>query len=131
MLSNRLNISLDSLMAAEIAGESSGGRAEVTGTILINSPHENVVVSCYKVTSSQKMKTGKEAPHFALFGVSSGCASFWGELTTFLGWYEDEEQIAKEVGAIQAAILNGQQAYELKYSVKVERHWFGMKILRD
>ena len=48
-----------------------------------------------------------------------------------MGWYEDEEQIAKEVGAIQAAILNGQPAYELKYSVKVERHWFGMKILRD
>ena len=131
LLSNRLNISLDILMATEIAREGGGGRAEVTGTILITSPHENVVVSCYKVISSQKMKTGKEAPHFALFGVSSGCASFWGEPTTFLGWYEDEEQIAKEVGAIQAAILNGQPAYKLKYSVKVERHWFGMKILRD
>ena len=131
LLSNRLNISLDSLMAAEIARESGSGRAEVTGTILITSPHENVVVSCYKVISSQKMKTGKEAPHFALFGVSSGSASFWGEPTTFLGWYEDEEQIAKEVGAIQEAILNGQPSYELKYSVKVERHWFGMKILRD
>ena len=71
LLSNRLNISLDSLMATEIAREGGGGRAEVTGTILITSPHENVVVSCYKVISSQKMKTGKEAPHFALFGVSS------------------------------------------------------------
>lgn len=54
-----------------------------------------------------------------------------GRAHDFLGWYEDEEQIAKEVSAIQAAILNGQPAYELKYSVKVERHWFGMKILRD
>ena len=58
VLSNRLNISLDSLMAAEIAGESSGGRSEVTGTILITSPHENVVGSCYKVISSHKMRTG-------------------------------------------------------------------------
>jgi cysteine sulfinate desulfinase/cysteine desulfurase-like protein len=90
------NISLDSLMSEEIAKESNNTNTNVTGSIIITSPHENVIVTCYKVCSSGKMSGGKAAPQYALYGFSKGSTSFWGEPTTFLGWYADKEQITKE-----------------------------------
>jgi len=131
LLSDRLNISLDSLMSAEIIKEGHAGIGSVTGNITITSPYESVITNCYKVVSSQKMKGGKEAPKYALFGVSSGVNSFWGEATTFLGWYADKEQLTKEISDIQNAIVQGIPAYELKYSVKVERHWLSLKMVND
>lgn len=122
LLSRRLNISLDSLLSAEIAGEAGAGQS-VTGQIIITSPHENVILTCYKVISSQKMMGSKKSPKYALFGVSNGCYSFWGEPTTFLGWYADQEAITREVSSIQQAIQCGIPSYELKYSAKVERKW--------
>lgn len=130
-LSQQLNVSLDGLLSTEIAQESNVKNAHVTGKVLISSPHENVIVSCYKVTSSQKFKGKKGSPQYALFGVSSGYGSFWGEPTTLLGWYANEEQITKEIANIQNAIMNGIPSYKLKYSVKVERHWFSLKIVND
>lgn len=59
------------------------------------------------------MKDGKEVPKYALFGVSSGAGSFWRKATTFLGWYADKEQIAKEISDIQSAIVKGIPVYEL------------------
>ena len=108
LLSSKLNVSLDSLLALEIVRETSGNKTPVTGTILISSPYENVVVSCYKVGSSGKMLGGEGSPQYFLFGVSSGGASFWGEPTTFLGWYADKEQITKEVEEIRQAIFRGE-----------------------
>lgn len=126
LLSSRLNISLDSLMSVEIARESSTDKSgtdkrKVTGKIVITSPNENVVVTCYKVISSGKFRGGKREPQYALFAVSEGYYSFWGQPTTFLGWYKDEEQISKEIAEIQQAIAAGTETYELKYSAKVER----------
>ncbi|WP_343207888.1 helix-turn-helix transcriptional regulator [Anaerolentibacter hominis] len=131
VLSNRLNISLDGLMAAEIAKETSRENPEITGKLIITSPNENVIVNCYKVVSSQKMKGRKDSPKYALFGVSSEASSYWGEPTTFLGWYAQEEDIANEISGIQNAILKGIPSYELKYSVKVERHGLSMKIVQE
>lgn len=131
LLSNRLNISLDSLMAAEIAREDTRASGNVTREILITSPHENVIVRCYKVISSQKMRGRKGSPQYAMFGVSSGNVSFWGEPTTFLGWYADKEHIAKEIQEIQEAIAAGIGAYELKYSAKTERHWLSMRMIDE
>lgn len=131
LLSKRLNISLDSLMATEIIKEGSMDSTNVTGNITITSHYENAIVNCYKVISSQKMRGGKKSPKYALFGVSSGVSSFWGEATAFLGWYADKEQLEKEISHIQSAIEKGIPAYELKYNVKVERHWLKLKMVTD
>ena len=130
LLSSKLNISLDSLMSTEIAKQTSNN-ANVTGTIVITSPHENVIATCYKVSSSGKMLGGKSSPQYSLFGVSKGIASFWGTPTTFLGWYADKEQITKEIEEIQRAIANGIPTYTLKYSAKTERRWAKVKIVEE
>ena len=69
LLSNKLNISLDSLMSTEIVQENDG---QVTGKIIITSPYEDVLVTCYKVQSTGKMKGRKNSPQYALFAVSDG-----------------------------------------------------------
>lgn len=130
LLSSKLNISLDSLMSTEIAKQTSN-KANVTGTIVITSPHENVIATCYKVSSSGKMLGGKSSPQYSLFGVSKGIASFGGEPTTFLGWYADKEQITKEITEIQKAIADGIPTYTLKYSAKTERRWAKVKIVEE
>lgn len=121
LLSNKLNVSLDSLMSTEIAKESCSDSSKITGSITITSPNENVVTTCYKVMASQKIKGGKKAPEYSLFGVGSGGNYYWGEPTTFLGWYANKELISKEIKEIQQAIKQEIQTYELKYSARVER----------
>ncbi len=129
LLSGKLDVSLDRLMAQERIQSSASGPA--TGTILITSPHENVVASCYKIMSSQKMHGGKRAPQYALYGVSGGITSFWGEATTFLGWYANQEALAKEVDEIFGALQAGVQSYTLQYSVKVARKWLGLTMTEE
>ena len=129
ILSGKLNVSLDSLMSTNISQEDDHKKATATGNITITSPHANAVVSCYKVLSSEKMLGGNAAPQYALFGVSPGTSSFWGESTTFLGWYADREQVTKEISEIQNAIANGLTVYTLKYSSKTKRRWTGIKII--
>ena len=129
LLSHKLNISLDSLMSTEIVQTSGSGSGNVTGTIIITSPHENVIATCYKVSSSGKMSGGKSSPQYALFGISNGTPSFWGEPTTFLGWYANKELISKEISEIYSAIQNGVATYTLKYSAKTERKWMRIKII--
>ena len=131
LLSSKLNISLDSLMSAEIAQNNNSENQKVTGTIMISSPNENVIATCYKVMSSGKMKGGKKSPQYALFGVSNGSSSFWGEPTIFWGWYASHELLSKEVSEIQKAIIQGIPAYELKYNAKVERKWLRMTMIDE
>ena len=131
LLSSKLNISLDSLISAEIAQNNNSENQKVTGTIMISSPNENVIATCYKVMSSGKMKGGKKSPQYALFGVSNGSSSFWGEPTIFLGWYASHELLSKEVSEIQKAIIQGIPAYELKYNAKVERKWLRMTMIDE
>ena len=126
-----MNVSLDWLMEVKLIKENQNENTKVTGTITIISPNENVIVSCYKVVSSGKMHGGKKTPQYALFGVSSGGNSFWGEPTIFLGWYATKEQLEKEIEAIQNAIRNGIVTYELQYSAKTERKWNGIKLLEE
>ena len=59
LLSSKLNISLDYLMATELSQQSTNHKGNVTGQITITSPHENVIATCYKVLSSEKMHGGK------------------------------------------------------------------------
>ena len=72
LLSNKLNISLDSLMSTEIAQENGKNDGQVTGKIIVTSPYEDVLVTCYKVQSTGKMKGRKNSPQYALFAVSDG-----------------------------------------------------------
>ena len=131
LLSSKLNVSLDYLMATEISQQSANNKGNITGQITITSPYENVITTCYKVLSSGKMHGGKSSPQYALFGVHNGI-SFWGdEPTTFLGWYADKEQITKEISEIHNAIVNGTATYVLKYSAKTERKWMKVKIIEQ
>lgn len=70
VLSSQLHVSLDDLLATEIAKEKGETHDCVSGNITINSLFENVVVTCYKVEASKKMKGGSDEPHYALFAVS-------------------------------------------------------------
>ena len=129
LLSEKLHVSLDALMSAEDSCAPVADNSRVTGTITITSPNENVIATCGKVIASGKMRGGKTAPQYALFGVSSGGSVFWGEPTTFLGWYADWELVSKEVESIRAAVASGIPAYTLQYSAKTERRWTGVKII--
>ena len=131
LLSKKLNVSLDYLMATGISQQSTNNKGNVTGQITITSPHENVITTCYKVLSSGKMHGGKSSPQYALFGVNNGISRFGDEPTTFLGWYADKEQITKEVIEIKNAIASGIPVYTLKYSVKTERRFTRIKIIED
>ncbi len=128
LLSSKLCISLDSLMATEITQEPNTEKQNVTGTITITSPFEHVIATCHKVAASGKMSGGKSSPQYALFGTSEGKEFFGGEPNTFLGWYANEEDIAKEIMEIHDAIVNGIATYILKYSVRTEKRLLGIKI---
>ncbi len=131
LLSKKLNVSLDRLMSNEAVGGSDTRDMKISGSIVITSPHENTIVSCYKVASSRKMKGGKNSPQYALFGVDRGGSNFWGEPTTFLGWYANEEMISKEIEEIHKAISQGIQTYTLQYSAKTQRRWASVKIVEE
>lgn len=127
LLGKELDTSLDELMGnAPIAITTSDSKLNPSSILLI-SPYENVIVSGYKVISSKKMKGGKNSPHYALFTVSDH-ATFWGQPTTFLGWYAHKEDIESEISQIKQAMLRKEESYELQYSVKVKRHGMMMKI---
>ena len=128
LLSSKLNISLDSLMATEITQESNTQKQNVTGKITITSPIERVIATCHKVVSSQKMSSGKSSPQYALFGKSEGIGFFGDEPTAFLGWYATEEDISKEIIEIHDAIVNGITTYTLQYSVRTRKRLLGIKI---
>lgn len=128
LLSNKLNISLDSLMATEITQKSDDEKKKVTGTITITSPFEHVIATCHKVVASGKMAGGKSSPQYALFGTSEGKEFFGGEPTTFLSWYANEEDISKEIMEIHDAIANGIASYTLKYSAKTKKSLLSIKI---
>ena len=106
-------------------------KEDKAGLIVITSPHENVIATCYKVAASGKVHGGKSAPQYMLFGVDRGGSNFWGEPTTFLGWYANEEQISKEIAEIHRAILQGKPTYTLQYSAKTQRRWASVKIVEE
>lgn len=129
-ISGKLDVSLDDLMGT---GKSTG-RSRQDGRITIISPHENVIVTCYKVEpvplGTRYMKK-EDSPHFALSAVGMEAHPFWGQPKTFLGWYADEEQAGREIAEIRDALARGDAQYELKYSVRAERRGLRMKIVDE
>ena len=131
LLSSKLNVSLDALMSVERNFAAGAKTGNTSGLIIITSPHETVIARCYKVAASGKMRGGKDAPQYALYGVDTGGSNFWGEPTTFLGWYANEEQISKEIAEIHKAILQGLPTYTLQFSSKTQRRWASVKIVEE
>ena len=131
LLSSKLSVSLDSLMETEIAQKSNIQNKNVTGKITITSPIENVIATCHKVVSSQKMSSGKSSPQYALFGMTEGSDFLGGQSTTFLGWYANEKDISKEIMEIHDAIINGIPTYDLKYNVRTEKRFLSIKIIKE
>ena len=131
LLSTKLNISLDALMSVEMKRGAGVKDENKSGLIIITSPHENVIATCYKVAASNKMRGGKASPQYSLFGVDRGGSNFWGEPTTFLGWYANEEQISKEIEQIHNAISRGVPTYTRQFSVKTQRRWASVKIVDE
>ena len=131
LLSSKLNISLDALMDIEMNRDERVKNENRSGLIVITSPHENVIATCYKVAASGKMRGGKNSPQYALFGVDRGGSNFWGEPNTLLGWYASEEQISKEIAQIHNAISKGIPTYTLQFSAKTKRRWASVKIVEE
>jgi hypothetical protein len=119
------------LMGTAVSVDPRPKGTDITGSIVIISPHENVITTCYKVMASGKMKGGKKSPKYALGGMDRGGSNFWGQPTTFLGWYTDEEMISKEIEEIHKAISKGIPTYTLQYSVKTERRWASIRIVEE
>ena len=93
----------------------------VTGSIVITSPHENVIAPCHTIQVSQKMSKGKHAPQYALFTTDPNVP--FGGRNIFLGWYANEDLLHKEITEIQTAIAKGIPAYTLQFSCKVKIRW--------
>ena len=128
LLSSKLSVSLDILMETGLTPEPKTETQNVTGRITITSPFEHVIAACHKVAASGKMSDGKSSPQYALFGANGGTDFFGGESNTFLGWYANETDIAKEITQIHDAIVNGVATYTLKYSVRTKKRFLGIKI---
>ena len=60
----------------------------------------------------------KKQPKYLLLGVDK--VTVLGEHTTQLGWYENEEDIQREISEITSAIRDGRSSYTLKYNVEVD-----------
>ena len=125
-LSKIFNVSLD-----DLAGDSTFeylGETVSERKITIISSIENVIVTCNKIQSSSKYKGGKDSPQYALFGSDESNASVFGANNIFLGWYENGEELKKEIVAIKEAMSLKEKSYELKYNVEVEKKFMGLKL---
>lgn len=126
-LSKIFNVSLD-----DLTGDSTFeylGEADNNRKITIISSIENVIATCDRIQSSSKYRGGKDSPQYALFGIGESNGTVFGVNNTFLGWYEDKEQISKEIMGIKEAFMSGISSYELKYNVEVEKKLMGMKLI--
>lgn len=126
-LSKIFNVSLDDLTGDSIFEYL--GEADNNRKITIISSIENVIATCDKIQSSSKYRGGKDSPQYALFGIGESNGAVFGVNNTFLGWYEDKEQISKEIMGIKEAFMSGIPSYELKYNVEVEKKLMGMKLI--
>ncbi len=123
LLSKKLNISLDSLLAEENTTTISEGR-KPSDTIRIFSPHEGVIINTSKVARSPQFRGGKNSPKFALFASGGKDLSLWGAENTFLAWYRNLEDVTREIAEIQSALDAGAASYTLQYSVKCKQNLF-------
>ena len=106
ILSNKLNVSLDSLMGGSIPKNEPQGSSR-SGIIRIVSPKEGVIMDVSKVMRSQEFRGGKNSPKYALFASDGKDMSFWGAQNTFLAWYRDLDSVNREISEIMKALDEG------------------------
>ena len=123
IISNKLNVSLDSLMGGSLP-KTESQEGNHPGIIRIISPNEGVIMEVSKVMRSQEFKGGKNSPKYALFASDGKDMSFWGAQNTFLAWYRDLDSINREISEIVKAIDEGEASYSLQYSVKCKNNLF-------
>ena len=123
LLSKKLNISLDRLLAEE-SPATILAEDKRSDTIRIISPNEGVIISVSRVVRSQQFKGGKSSPKYALFASDGNEMSFRGAQNTFLAWYRTLEDVTKEIAGIQEALETGEASYTLQYSVKCKQNLF-------
>lgn len=133
LISKELNVSVDSLLLdkkdMDNIEKKEGFKDTIrfpTGKISIRTFDGKSIVTCHKVSVSDVLLPGKDEPKYVLNGV--GKVTFWGEHTTTLGWYAEEEDIKKEIEDISRAISEGILTYELKYFAKVKVGIIGIKL---
>ena len=130
ILSQKLNVSLDSLLGnetAEPASDNSKG-SDSSRSIRIVSPHEGVILDTSRVVRSQQFRGGANSPKFALFAADGNNNSAWGAQNTFLAWYRNLDDVTEEIKAIRKALDAGEASYELQYSVKCKRSLLRIQI---
>ena len=130
ILSQKLNVSLDSLLGnetAEPASDNSKG-SDSPRSIRIVSPHEGVILDTSRVVRSQQFRGGANSPKFALFAADGNNNSAWGAQNTFLAWYRNLDDVTEEIKAIRKALDAGEASYELQYSVKCKRSLLRVQI---
>lgn len=123
IISNKLNVSLDSLMGGSIP-KAQPRESSKSGIIRIISPNEGVIIDVSKVMRSQEFKGGKNSPKYGLFATDGKEMSFWGAQNTFLAWYRDLDSINREISGIVKALDEGEASYSLQYSVKCKSNLF-------
>lgn len=126
-ISRELNVSLDNLMGSEMINKKTDQR-NISGHILISSPHEGILVNCTTVMKSQRFKGGKSSPKYALIAHEQNENTLSGPTNTFLGWYMTEESILQEIAEIRQAMTKGEADYELKYSVKCRKSFLSVTL---
>ncbi len=130
ILSQKLNVSLDSLLGnetSEPASDNSKG-SNSSRSIRIVSPHEGVILDTSRVVRSQQFRGGANSPKFALFAADGNNNSAWGAQNTFLAWYRNLDDVTEEIKAIRKALDAGEASYELQYSVKCKRSLLRIQI---
>ncbi len=123
IISNKLNVSLDSLMGGSIL-KAQPQESSKSGIIRIISPNEGIIIDVSKVMRSQEFKGGKNSPKYGLFATDGKEMSFWGAQNTFLAWYRDLDSITREIDEIVKALDEGKESYSLQYSVKCKNNLF-------
>lgn len=121
ILAKKFHVSLDSLLGEESAPIASE-YGKPSDMIRIFSPNEGVIINASKVTRSQQFKGGKNSPKYALYASDGNDTSF--SQNTFLAWYRDLDDVAREIAEIQNAMNAGAASYTLQYSVKCKQNLF-------
>ena len=122
-LSQKLNISLDSLLSEENTTAIPGEKKH-TDRIRIVSPHEGVIMNVSRVIRSMQFRGGKSSPKFALFASDGRDPVLREAQNTFLAWYRNLEDVTRELEEIQKALDTGAASYTLQYSVKCKQNLF-------
>lgn len=125
VISNELNVSIDSLFADDRCDEQNREfeqkdiAYDAIGKIAIPTADNQKIVVCHAIKSSKVVAPKQGQPEYLLLGVDR--VTFWGgEHTTVLGWYATKNDVQREIEAISAAIGKCKSHYTLQYAAEID-----------